>query len=328
MYDKIKKHRLRNKLKQQDLAKYLDIPLKTYRSYERTPHLFNLIQITRLCELFETDIKDLYDDKAFQCLDNTSPTFKWTDTIEYHDPEIDSLIDEHGYVILYKYRPFDAYVMDNITKGLIYMPYVMEINDPFETLSYLETSDGSCMPSLKFDPFVMASFSNKNDSPVMWTHYAKNYTGICLEVKINVTRLKELGYLIGKVAYSDERTIAPNETIDKIYQNKCVIQGLFRKKSVWSYESEYRVFKQIDHGVYLDNDYSMYHTNGKVGKARNPKYYLKEATISKIILGHHIRKADYTKIKSWSKNKSIPLYRTYINTHHFCLEVVPLDNLS
>jgi len=73
----------------------------------------------------------------------------------------------------------------------------------------------------------VACFSEKNDSLLMWAHYAGNFTGICVEydlckdeiLKENCTRVK----------YSTKKI------------NNTKLETSFAKSSDWSYEKEWRL---------------------------------------------------------------------------------------
>lgn len=88
----------------------------------------------------------------------------------------------------------------------------------------------------------ICSFSERNDSLLMWSHYALNHTGFCLEYRF--TDLTE--YPISFQIYPTHYT---NEVFD---MNSCIKSGLdlfsmailssINKHTDWQYEIEWRSF--------------------------------------------------------------------------------------
>ncbi|GGK51228.1 DUF2971 domain-containing protein [Aliivibrio fischeri] len=89
------------------------------------------------------------------------------------------------------------------------------------------------------------SLSRKNDSPLMWSHYANEHKGVCLEFDIETAarKPKEIDYkgtrgisakLIQEYICSD--SAQARELIEKQY--------FFTKASEWSYESEWRLLSK------------------------------------------------------------------------------------
>ncbi|MBQ8057541.1 MAG: DUF2971 domain-containing protein [Ruminococcus sp.] len=86
--------------------------------------------------------------------------------------------------------------------------------------------------------------SELDDSLLMWSHYANNHCGICVEYEL-LSINKQLGFSPVPVIYSSERSsirsINPN-TIDT--DTKSVfIKSLISKSPEWSYEKEWRIIQ-------------------------------------------------------------------------------------
>lgn len=90
--------------------------------------------------------------------------------------------------------------------------------------------------------------SSKCDSTLMWAHYAKSNTGICVEYDFNDANLDSyLKNMIFPVAYS-QKPMNLHDLLDdeksKVYQyslEAAVLCATLNKATVWSYENEWRL---------------------------------------------------------------------------------------
>ena len=325
MFDLIKKMRIKNGLSQKDVADYLGISLNQYRKNENEPHHFLSIHMLRLSPLFNCSISELYKYEENKFIYNNNPEYANFPSLEYEE-NFDDLIDENGNITIYKYRSFDQYIPDNILENRFFMPYVKDVNDPFEGISYFSKNKINSVMYAKFDTLAVGSFSLINNNPVMWTHYSEEYTGVCFEISVNIKELREKGYIIGRVKYPDKINFSSinstdEVTLKRIYQDHSIVNSIFRKNRYWSFEEEIRIIKQIKHSILMDNTTALYHSNGNVGKAINPINYLEPFKITKIIIGKNISKINLTKLMSWTKRKRIPLYCTYIDLHNYEIKI-------
>ena len=76
--------------------------------------------------------------------------------------------------------------------------------------------------------------SGENDNILMWSHYAKDHTGICLEFDYSNTILLPARKVIYKNDY-------PKINILDIYDKKKITNLYFTKATDWKYENEYRI---------------------------------------------------------------------------------------
>ena len=106
-------------------------------------------------------------------------------------------------------------------------------------------------------------FSECNNSILMWSHYAENHQGFCVEYDFNNTRIEKS---IRKVNYSNIRKHIPSTFADGDAKtaNELIYAAACRKSSEWSYEKEWRfvVHKNVlnpfpfDVGAYMINVFS------------------------------------------------------------------------
>lgn len=78
--------------------------------------------------------------------------------------------------------------------------------------------------------YSMSCFSEKNDSMLMWSHYARNHSGICLEFEF----VDELISNTKQIDYVDENFDLKNLTPEK---------AILIKHKDWSYEKEWRYIR-------------------------------------------------------------------------------------
>lgn len=89
----------------------------------------------------------------------------------------------------------------------------------------------------------ISCFSEREDSLLMWAHYANNHRGICVEYNLlNVN--KELGFTAVPIIYSNDRTCF--DSIES-YGEKDIweffIESLTSKSMEWNYEKEWRIIR-------------------------------------------------------------------------------------
>lgn len=90
----------------------------------------------------------------------------------------------------------------------------------------------------------IACFSESDDSILMWSHYANNHRGMCVEY--DLMRINEqLGFSPVPVVYGGERvwfgTIAPDKY--EAESQRVLIESLTSKSQEWDYEREWRIIR-------------------------------------------------------------------------------------
>lgn len=94
----------------------------------------------------------------------------------------------------------------------------------------------SCMDTIK-DAVRVVCLSEVYDSMLMWSHYAQNHTGYCIEYYFDE---EDMFYKhLYPIVYTKDRYIITKsdmlENTEWIYRTTC------RKSNVWSYEKEWRI---------------------------------------------------------------------------------------
>ncbi len=90
----------------------------------------------------------------------------------------------------------------------------------------------------------IACFSEVDDSVLMWSHYANNHAGICVEYDIKGI-VEELKFSPVPVLYSNERVVIDSldiKSLDSLAKER-FIHCIVTKSRDWSYEKEWRIIR-------------------------------------------------------------------------------------
>ncbi|WP_323071690.1 DUF2971 domain-containing protein, partial [Aeromonas jandaei] len=142
--------------------------------------------------------------------------------------------------IIYKYYPFNINTIDALVNQYFYFPSKEYLNDPIE----LPTLEGIGKDQLIDDDYRICSFTNNNNSMLMWSHYTQNHEGIMIEYKFGHELPDGVG--ISKVEYTNEHK--RNKEQSKYLFN----QYLLTKNRDWSYEKEIRLISYKRDKIHFD----------------------------------------------------------------------------
>ena len=97
---------------------------------------------------------------------------------------------------------------------------------------------------------------------LMWSHYADNHRGLCIEYDFSAFDPFSAGVIFAPVIYSPKRPQVPEKLLNDVaidqldrQDYRFLTSTLFTKDSVWQYESEWRIVK----GVYVGTQASSLH---------------------------------------------------------------------
>ena len=96
--------------------------------------------------------------------------------------------------------------------------------------------------------YFVFSLAGNRDHPMLWSHYARGHTGLCIHFRADKASI--FGLSLG-VIYGDDRPLLPVE-LRSISQQEIFQRITLRKGKFWEYEDEYRFAR------YPDTDYSDY----------------------------------------------------------------------
>lgn len=211
---------------------------------------------------------------------------------------------------LYKYTPFDDHSLDILNKNQVWISSPLSFNDTFDCeylFNFGKTPDNidfliqKCREKLSdsdhenFDKFItdilnseykkivldsnkfskehvfIACFSEINDSILMWSHYANNHKGICIEFDFKELGIEDIRtHLLFPVIYNDKLFDATRYLQSlkkrKKFNNMLPICSAINKSKKWSEEKEWRIVStfhsepglfecQQPHAVYLGTNF-------------------------------------------------------------------------
>lgn len=148
--------------------------------------------------------------------------------------------------------------------------------------------------------YRVCSFSEINDSLLMWSHYANNHEGFCLSYNFKELN-NDLTELLFPVFYNDNllditELFLPD---DGKINNMLFMYALSRKCTSWSYEKEWRIIVP---------------TNNK-----EREQYQKQPIPKCIYLGTKMREEDKKTIIEIAKEKQIDVYQMVMKSNQYKL---------
>lgn len=217
------------------------------------------------------------------------------DILDFSKYDLSKEILENDSFKLYRYMPASYYNIRNFETQKIHLSTNGSMNDVYEGLPKTSVD----LPFIKMkkmeDLVAMTCLTEKNDNTLMWSHYACNHSGICIEYdlkKLQDDRFQLLNHLF-PIIYREKRLIYKdidslidslkdlNEAIDNNYEydgNEPLddILPLFLTKGLdWKYEQEWRII-YTKKQMYDINDQELYGGN------------IKFECISAVYLGYRI----------------------------------------
>ncbi|MDM8491363.1 DUF2971 domain-containing protein [Acinetobacter baumannii] len=215
-------------------------------------------EFTQALECFKLALEKMKSSKEndFIVIHNYIYTFKKIDNKEISDEEFNELkklmnlsltnsfkwsdFITDRFNTLYKYSPFNVNTIDALTNQYFFLPSKKLLNDPIELPDLSKIRPDTHI----FENYNICSFSNNENSMLMWSHYAQQHEGIMVEYFFG----GELpsGYGISKVSYADDEKRFKDK--DEFIFN----QFLLTKNKDWSYENEVRLFTFLNNKVEFD----------------------------------------------------------------------------
>ena len=230
----------------------------------------------------------------------------------------------------YKYGSFDdEFLLENILNGQLYLQNIPKFNDPFDANPVFDFEKANKI-ILKYKHFSPAKTSEEYvrrrkiiteifaglrkslfatcltdhyDDILMWTHYAKNSSGICIEYKLD-NCLDNLKTTVVPIRYIKDRPDFPVMLLEKLYRNELderesnlILYDIYRKKAeCWSYENEYRIF-----------------VDGQI----LPDHIIKNVKITGIYLGPSISQKNKEAVLKITKEKRINVHQMVLSQKEY-----------
>lgn len=217
--------------------------------------------------------------------------------------------------IIYKYKPAsnkrELERLEEILVGkTIYFPTLKQLNDPMEACSAqfslqiagsgYHNQAGKVHPVIEYyqEKFGILSFTAIPNSPIMWAHYGKEYTGCCMIFSsvgtfstIEPTIYSNIGF-----GYSAE-----DFTADELVEY--VRESLFYKDTDWAYENEWRFIKD------RETDKIVFGKQDLIG----------------VIVGERMEPDRQKWIASLCESEEIPCFKTYVMKANKTIGAIPIE---
>lgn len=215
------------------------------------------------------------------------------------------------------YKNFDEFI-ENLPETESKQKYAIRLRNNRHRMSQEEknilySNFASDLKNLNMELIRVCCLSSLNDNILMWSHYAQDHTGFCLEFdfKFKNNNLKEIIY---PVAYFDEMpSILKNPSLCPNNCNQCepvqYKKSWITKNSQWEYEKEWRI-------LFTNEELSKTPTE-KEDCFINFEYKLPENSITKVYLGCKINEENEKTITEIAKEKKIPIYRKVMSPDKF-----------
>jgi hypothetical protein len=206
---------------------------------------------------------------------------------------------------LYRYRKITDKTINQeiaaITQKYLWFSTYKEMNDPMEGFfeptrpfqkdsNYARTAQSIYFEKIKIG---ICCFSDTYDNELMWSHYADNYSGICVGYAPQrlIDGLPQDAHLV-RVAYG----LKPPDVNwkDSVEPSKAAIKVLSHKKASWLYEREWRVLGPLGR-VNITSKICL----REVRIGMNMKHHFK-TTLLAALSGHAVRVDEMEKVSDYS----------------------------
>lgn len=171
-----------------------------------------------------------------------------------------------------------------------------------------------------YSKFRVACLSERNDSTLMWSHYADDHKGVCFEYDFTHTKMVNPLYhytraCLYHITYSNTRMdladiLTEPDIYEKLLNNeelpidvfKKIYMSLLTKDVDWSYEKEWRIIM-----------------------SDIPDQELPVPPVRKIFLGINVSEYAKKELIKIANEKRIPVFQMALSPNRFKLEWYPID---
>lgn len=301
---------LQNKIEQAYSRKRMNIPKRVYKYRNVSPYSLqnfrdNTIWISNPANMndpFDSGLHFLPDLMRNNLLKNDLEAFTNSLNLNSHfNPDELTQIKASD-------QPFDETIKilkekfpKDVAKLEILIPILKEFQEKYDR-KLLSDFNSNLKSSLK-----LCSFSAKNDSILMWSHYANCHTGFCMEYDFQTVSesTHKINRMLFPVIYSENLFDATKILIEKDSIPLVALLASLYKSPEWSYEEEWRL--TFPFGV-IEQD-----TNFAVPKPTG------------VYVGAKINDNDFNEIRQIALINGIPLYRMELSVNSFKLRPILVE---
>lgn len=230
---------------------------------------------------------------------------------------------EHAFIVDDSYPTASSDLVTYLEKVFYFNPERKEEFQEFVTMSmlhddysaiydFVETGIKGCQTALTMAMnerrVYLSCLSSNHNHPLMWSHYADSYRGIC--IVYDKYKLTELEFILRPIEYEDSIIkLSPIELFDRSSYSSFrdnLIKIITTKSKHWKYENEVRSI------IYPTSEEKV-----------NTPGLSKSATgcMQGIIYGYRMPQKDLELLKEICKIKNIPLYCATPNASEYIVDV-------
>jgi len=180
---------------------------------------------------------------------------------------------------LYRYCRYDKQRMEELlVNDLLHLANPGTFNDPFDCNFNPDVR-------LNMDQAGICCFAARYDSVLMFSHYARGHTGLCLV--FDPYQFGDLQTESGDPIKGDLRPVFYYSELPQLDLAKEIALIATAKSGVWAYEREYRLFAKV-----------------KSGRLAGPgKYRIQPATLTGVIFGCEMSMEQMREIRMFTRNR-------------------------
>ncbi len=197
--------------------------------------------------------------------------------------------------------------------ALISLLYIQQQPDEYEKAIKMDQSFTEIerrMNQAIDDSVYIVSLCTDCKNRLMWSHYADNHKGFCVEYDFGANVLRDDGVIVFPVVYSSIRPKIPYETM--LLLNKPILENvspqkmnerlflsMLTKDKIWNYEKEWRILLS----------------------AQEESMNIPAPPVSSIYLGACCSKENEEKIKALVQNWNIPVKKMVVDRGDYSLHI-------
>lgn len=170
---------------------------------------------------------------------------------------------------LYKYMPWPVndvnYARAVIINRKVHLQKPAKFNDPFDCKIYVQGPNddpdaneyaSGFMNSLHREDTWITCLTKNFDNILMWSHYAADHTGICVEFQMLTNNILKVDYKENYPVF--DLSVYNVDAIDDMPKEKLIEMGKMffaRKSTLWEYEQEYRYVTSNTSNIVEEENY-------------------------------------------------------------------------
>jgi hypothetical protein len=143
---------------------------------------------------------------------------------------------------IYRYRVFDERTKKIINSEEFFFGDWKDMNDPmegfFEYFEHEHTKNEITELKNSKNAYGICCFSKEYNNILLWSHYADNHKGICIEIEVDDVLCKNQNISFEDIKYKSNIP----KLVDSTNQQDRAKWLLSRKTILWNYEKEVRAF--------------------------------------------------------------------------------------